>query len=220
MRLGIITGLADEAACLAASPDVSIVCAGPGPTRAAEAARAAIAQGAKVLVSFGVAGSLVPAVRPGQLVLPETVMADGRRFATWPLLRQELASALSVLHQGLLVGSDTPIASPAAKRALSERTGAILVDMESHAVALLAASAGLPFVVLRAVIDGADEAVPEVALAGMGEDGRSRTWPVVRGVMQRPWQLPQLVRLGLRMQAALAALRRAAPVLVEVGRRV
>ncbi len=219
MRLGIVTGLAGEAACFTASAGMSIICAGPGSARAAEAVRHAILHGAEVLVSFGVAGALASDLRPGQLVLPEAVVADGRPIATWSPLCLELGAALTTPYQGLLVGSDIPVVSPVAKRELGQHTGAIAIDMESHAVAMLADAAGLPFVALRAIIDTADETVPEMALAGMGEDGRSRAWPVVQGVMLRPWQLPRLVRLGLRMRAALAALRRAAPVLVEVGRR-
>ena len=68
-----------------------VACSGGSPERArAEAARLA-AEGATGLVSFGLAGGLAPELRPGDLVLPETVQApDGRSLPTDPAWRDNL----------------------------------------------------------------------------------------------------------------------------------
>lgn len=214
MRLGVVSGLVAEAACL---PDgMAIRCAGPGP-RAAQAAAALLAGGAAALVSFGVAGGLSRKLQPGDLVLAETVvLPDGSVLPADPRLRARLAH-LSC-HGGAVVGSDVPVLTPAAKRALRHATGGMAVDMESHVVARAAAAAGVPFLAVRAILDAADEAVPQLALAGMGEDGRSHALPVMAGLLRQPWQLPALLRLSRRMNAALAGLRRAGAELTAVGR--
>ena len=81
--LGIVTGLAAEAALLrAAGITVPIRCGGSSTERARIAARQLVAEGATALLSFGVAGSLVSIVQPGQIVLAdEVVLPVGRRLA-------------------------------------------------------------------------------------------------------------------------------------------
>jgi len=209
VTIGVVTGLADEAGCLSGcGRAVRVLCGGPGPARAAAAARGLIADGAATLVSFGVAGALAPGLRAGELVLAGVVVfPNGRRVAA------EVVEppATGRVHRGLLAGSDVPVLTPAAKRRLFDDTGALAVDMESHAVAAAAHAAGLPFVALRAIVDASDQAVPDLALAGMGADGRTRALPVVRGLLRRPGALPGLLRLRRDMRAALAALREVAP---------
>lgn len=223
MRLAIVTGLRDEAACLAAvPPGVVVAVAGPGPANAETAVRHLVEMGAPALVSFGVAGALAPVARPGRLLLPrEVVLADGGRYPVDERLRAGLAERLAPLDPmgEPLAGSDAPVLTVAGKLALRQATGAVAVDMESHALARLAAQRGIPFVVLRAVADAAESAVPALALAGMAPDGRTRAWPVLRGLARHPGQLPALLRLAVEMRRALAALRRAAPGLAGLARR-
>ena len=83
-RLGIVTGLHDEAAIVraalaaprpggrraAASLDsTAVACLGPGCERAAAAAAELLAGGARALLSFGVAGGCDPALPAGTIVL-------------------------------------------------------------------------------------------------------------------------------------------------------
>ena len=76
-RIGVITGLAVEAATLAPeSPDVfRIAVSAASPARAAQAADAMIADGVRLLVSYGFAAGLDPRLGPGALLLPEAVVA-------------------------------------------------------------------------------------------------------------------------------------------------
>ncbi|MDE0718477.1 MAG: hypothetical protein OXH64_11125, partial [Rhodospirillaceae bacterium] len=70
--LGIVTGLAKEAACLrrAGAMELLMVRAAAGrPEEAAAAARAMAAYGASGLVSFGVAGGLDPSLGAGVIVI-------------------------------------------------------------------------------------------------------------------------------------------------------
>jgi adenosylhomocysteine nucleosidase len=221
VRLAVVSGLRDEAACLAAAPPgVAVACAGPGPANAVAAARRLLDFGAQALVSFGVAGALAPIVRPGRLLLPrEIVLADGSRYAVDQGLRAQLANRLGALAplSEALAGSDAAVLTVSAKRVLRQATGAVAVDMESHALARLAEERRIPFLAVRAVADAADADVPPLALAGMMPDGTTRAWPVIRGLVARPRELPGLLRLAGHMRLATAALRRAAPALAALA---
>ena len=80
------------------------------------------------------------------------------------------------------MGSERIVATAADKRALFEATGAQAVDMESHEVAAVAAAAGLPFLVIRALADPYDQVIPQVAREALRPDGRVR----LQGHARRP----------------------------------
>ncbi|OHC76150.1 MAG: hypothetical protein A3G18_06560 [Rhodospirillales bacterium RIFCSPLOWO2_12_FULL_58_28] len=212
--LGIITGLALEARCLGAGLNgLTVRCSGPGPERAGKTARALLKEGCTALISFGLAGGLDPAIGPGDLVLADSVItADGKRFVTDREWRQRLCAALSDTPcvSAPLLGVGQAITMPEDKRRLFLDTGAVAVDMESHAVAEVADEAGIPFLAVRVIADPAAGEIPSSALKGVGEDGRSRPLAVALALLWRPWELPAILRLKRDSDRALAALRRIA----------
>ena len=80
-------------------------------------------------------------------------------MATDPNWRAEWAAAAAAarLHTagGGLLDSAQAVTSIADKRILYEASSAVAVDMESYAVAGVAAGAGVPFVAARAIADPA-----------------------------------------------------------------
>lgn len=177
-----------------------------------------VADGAAGLVSFGLAGGLDARLKPGALVLADAVgLPDGAVIVADPEWREAVRAALGDLglavRVGRVAGRDNPALTPADKASLARDSAALAVDMESHAVARVAQAAGLPLLVLRAVGDPADRAVPGFAMAGLAPDGRTRAAPVLRGLLRRPGALPALLALARDTQRGLRALRRAAPAL-------
>ena len=221
--LGVVAGMAVEARCLprpSAGDALEVACSGGDAARAAAAAERLVSKGARALLSFGVAGGLDPALGPGALIVAETVIApDGTRQSTDSAWRAALLADLAPMGPvgGALVGSDRLISSVGAKRALFEATGASAVDMESHAVARVAAASGVPFAVLRAVADPAGRALPGAARAGLGTDGRVRVASVLLSLARRPWEMPGVFALALDTRRALRALRRGAEVAALFG---
>ena len=188
--VGIVTGLAAEARI--ARP-LGIVAAGGGRPAGAEAAALRLmAQGASALVSFGLAGGLDPALPSGAVVLPATVLLDSEEWRCDPAL----AARLGARALGAIYGGGQIVATRAAKSALHARTGAIAVDLESAAVARVAARFGLPFAVLRAICDPADRALPRAALVALDQAGRIGPVRVAWAVLSRPQDIPALIRLG------------------------
>jgi hypothetical protein len=78
--------------------------------------------------------------------------------------------------------------------------------MESHIAARDAAEHGLPFAVVRVVIDPADQALPAAAEVGLREDGSPNLPAVLQSVAQHPTQLPALMRLAYCAAIAKKAL--------------
>jgi adenosylhomocysteine nucleosidase len=212
--IGVITGSRAEARCLRGL-GVAVACSGARPAQArAETARL-IARGAEGLVSFGLAGGLAPPAASGDLVLADAVvLPEGARITTDSAWRQHLMAALRAAgrpHLAAVAGSDRLLTTVAAKRALFEATGALAVDMESHVVATAAAAAGRPFVVIRAIADRHDQALPGAAAVALGPSGEVRLRALTRALLERPGDLPALLRLAGQSGRALAVLRRVVP---------
>ncbi|MFQ5701990.1 MAG: purine phosphorylase, partial [Acidobacteriota bacterium] len=180
-RVGVVAGLQREAdsfrrgetASGHAAPRVDVLVCGIGPDRAARAARRLFERGAGALISWGFAGGLSPELLPGDAVIPSAVMdPQGRRFEADPTWRGHLLARLGMPTEDgpgmTLATTSMPLTSAAAKRSYHLHSGAEAVDMESAAVAAVAAEAGLPFLAIRAICDSVTEDLPPAALASIG----------------------------------------------------
>jgi len=191
---------------------------GPGPAAAAAGAERAVARGAACLVSWGTAGALRQG-EPGNIVLPDRLLDDARRaFSIEMKLVEALARAfepVGPILRGTLASTSSPVTSVADKRALANATDAIAVDMESVAIADVAARAGLPLVVVRVIVDRADRSVPAAAIAGM--DGpRTRPGRVLAGLLVSPGDTGAVIALGRAARRARQTLRACAPILASI----
>ena len=178
------------------------------PAGAEAAAEFLVTRGVSALVSFGLAGGLDPALLAGTLVVADAVIEAGHRYPTDPALSARLGTPTT---QSVLAGTAI-LADPAAKRAARAATAAAIIDLESGAVARVAARHNLPFAVLRAVCDPAGRALPPLALAALDSGGRIGPGRVIAALLRHPWQIPALLGLArdaMRARAALlAAVRR------------
>jgi adenosylhomocysteine nucleosidase len=175
-----------------------------------EGAQSLIASGVSGLVSFGIAGGLAPDLRCGTIVLASAVrMIDGATTAVDGEWRRRLAAAAPSFVDGVMLGADAIVADPAEKALLHRATGAAAVDLESHRVAAAATAAGIPFVILRAIADGADRALPPAALVPLAPEGRVDLRAVLCETLRRPRQIPQLLRVAQDTATALRALAHA-----------
>lgn len=185
---------------------------GGTPEGALAAALALVADGATGLISFGLAGGLDPALRPGAVVMPRTVLDKDGTFRTDPAL----AAPFGGLTDHALLAGQRIAASAADKRALFAATGACAIDLESGGVAEAAKQCNVPFAVVRAICDPAERDLPPAALMALDAAGVIGISRVLRSVAMRPGQVPAL--LALARDAALA--RRALLSLRRPGRPV
>ncbi len=188
-----------------------LILSGVGPAAAAEGARRLAAAGARALISWGMAGGLDPALEAGTVVLPGEVMSpDGSLFTTARDWRERVSCAIAAHQQvcsGRLLTRGEALGSIAAKALAFRQTAAVAVDMESSAVAEVAASLCVPFLAVRAIVDTASDTVPRAALAAATVDaGALRIGRLLAALARAPGELPALVRLARGYRTARGAL--------------
>jgi adenosylhomocysteine nucleosidase len=182
---------------------------GMGCAAAGMAARRLVEAGATALVSWGMAGGLDPDLPAGAICLPREVVApDGMRFATASPWRETLTASVASCRpvaSGALLTSLHPIAGVAAKAQARHETGAVAVDMESSAVAEVAAASHVPFMAVRVIVDTAHDAIPSSVTAA-GESGQVRIARLLMGLARSPGEIVALIRLARRYRAAIRSL--------------
>jgi adenosylhomocysteine nucleosidase len=188
---------------------------GMGGAAAATAARGLVDAGAAALMSFGLAGGLDPGLTSGSVVMPgEVISSDGARFLTSDAWRRQLQLSIAGLGPvacGTLLTVSQPIGRIADKARAFRETGAVAADMESWAVAQVAALHGLPFVAVRVIVDSAQDVLPP-AVTAASREGRLNMRRLIGGLAAAPLDLLALMRLAQRYRIAtrmLAALARA-----------
>ncbi len=158
------------------------------------------------MISFGLAGGLDPALRPGEVIVPQTVLSDG-------VTRQadrSLADRFGGLTTHTILGGRDIAATAVGKRRIQGLTQAHAIDLESGAVAATAAAHGLPFVVVRAICDPAERDLPPAALFALDPGGAIAPWRVIRSVFGDPRQIAPLLALARDARTARTALLRLA----------
>ena len=207
------TGGFEELAALSGS---RLAISGIGYEAARAAARALVEAGVTALMTFGMAGGLDPTLKAGSIVLPgELISPSGARFITCRSWRERIASAVSssrAVTEGNLLTSASAIDSVADKAAAYRASGAVAVDMESAAVAEVAAAARLPFIAVRVIVDTAADVLPRAVVAA-SRAGRVQMGRLIAGLALAPGQIKPLIRLSQRYRTAMRSLR----VIAEAG---
>jgi len=212
--LGIVTGLElEKQLCLKAYKSKSetaplIACAAGTVAGAERAANKLIEQGATWLMSFGVCGGLAAGVDTGDLILPKTVIMDGETLSLESEWYNRVLGKFPLAKTGALVSVETAVTTPKQKVKLQERSQAIAVDVESFVVMQAAQTHNLQGLIIRAVLDPSHQALPPAALNGVNAKGETQIWPVIKGLIKRPQDLPDLIRLGGQNKRACGALTR------------
>jgi adenosylhomocysteine nucleosidase len=207
LRIVAVTGLAIEAR-IVAGEGVKTVAVGGDGRRLEAALEREFSRGATAIISVGIAGALVAALKPGRWVIADAVVTRGAQWDVHAAWAMALAARLPRAVRGTVVGVDTIVAKPAEKRALGVETGAIAVDMESHVVARFAALHGIPFAVLRVIADPVGRAIAQAATRGMRSDGSVNSRAVLGSLARSPRQLPALFRNAVDARMAFRALSR------------
>jgi adenosylhomocysteine nucleosidase len=208
---------------VAGNREVMVVTGGIGPRRTQRTVDQFIAMPFSAIFSIGCAGALVPGLTTGQLVLAPAVSMhelnedsgfDETRLQRFPVdpqllsyTRTAAAKAGVPTADGSLFTSPKVLFTPEEKAQRGRETGAIAVEMESGVHAAFAAQRGLPFLVLRVILDGVDMRLPMVK--GLTTpDGDVRAFKAAMHVVTHPHHLPALLALKRSRAAAAHALVR------------
>jgi hopanoid-associated phosphorylase len=206
--IAVICGMRSEAALLPRG--TAFACTGGNAARAYDEAQRLLAEGAAGLLSFGIAGGLDPALRPGDLIVGTGVVVGDHTLPCDAAWAERLHAAVPGAKPGAIYGAANAVTFPAEKDSLFRRTRAVAVDLESAGMALACAEAGRPCAVLRAIADPASRAIPPSALKGLTPMGRIDSLPVLRSLLANLGEAGGLMRLGMETRTALGSLADAA----------
>ncbi len=204
----VVAGLLFEAR-IARRNGTARVCCGRGPEMAAAlgaALGAAIGPRCSGILSFGIAGGLDPALRPGAQLVASCVVTTKGTTATDAIWSGSLLRSHPRAIHAPILSTPEAVADPADKNEHFRRTGAVAVDMESHIAAEVAVELGLPFAVLRVVADPATRRVPQAALSGLLPNGRTNVPAVLRALLRRPAEIVDLFHVARDAWTARLAL--------------
>jgi adenosylhomocysteine nucleosidase len=201
-----VTGLAFEAR-IARRSGVTVIFDGDR-RRLVAALEYALACGSRGIISFGIAGGLAYDFALGDLVVASEIATEKGRFPTDPIWSNRIRQAVPHARSAVIVGVDAAVADSPTKRALHQRTGAAVVDMESHVAAEVAEAYRVPFAAVRVVADPVHRVLPEAALIPLRADGRPDIPVILGSVAANVRQVPGLVRLALDAYVARRTLLR------------
>ena len=204
--------------------DLILASAGVGIDAARIAAQGLITHGVSALVSVGLAGGLAPGIAAGHIILSSQLLqTDGRRvFGAWKPDAQGIEGAYRHLTarripvcRGTILTVAEAVLTHDAKAALFVKFRGLAVDMESAAVARVAAEAGLPFFGVRAICDPVERTVPNELAAFLDAGGKIRPGTIAMSLARRPALVVDMWGMGRLFSSARKALKHAWQVLVD-----
>jgi adenosylhomocysteine nucleosidase len=190
--------------------NVALIESGIGMDHAARAAGVLIeAVSPGIILNFGFCGGATTATAVGDIVVAEQLLyCKGGRCAEQAGLAADIAEKLTGLleegclgskfrlHRGAFVTAGEIVAKRGLPALLPAGTAKPVLEMETAAVARIAAEKGIPLVGLRAVSDGADEELGFTVDEFTDSNMNISVWKVLKTMAVRPRIIPQLLRLA------------------------
>ena len=144
------------------------------------------------LVHPGFGGGLDPALKLADVVLPTEVVNAAGDLVEIPLRADLLPEGIAT---GRLLTVDEIVRKTTEKAKWREKSGGVVVDMESHAVAELCQQMNLRWVGLRVITDTATEELPPEIMTITGPTGAFRLGATIGALWSRPAAVKDLLKL-------------------------
>lgn len=170
------------------------IAGGMGAAAATRAANQALQFSPDTLISYGWAGALTCAVKPGAVCMANEIIdvTTGEHFSTGS-------------HDGFRILTLDHVALATEKRALAAAHKSVVVEMEAAAVARVAAGHGLAFYCIKGISDGYTDKLPDFNKFITPEGQLNMAGLVVHSAL-RPSYWPALMRMGRQSKAAATGL--------------
>jgi adenosylhomocysteine nucleosidase len=208
--------------------EVVFIATGIGMKRGKAIARLALAAlpETSLVIGTGVVGALSGGLRPGDIVIADRAMrarADDAHpehvvavdAATLDYCERTLHAAGLASSTGAILSSPRVLPNAAEKRAAKQLSGAIAVDMESVAIASEAAAGGVPFAIVRTVIDSLEDEIFGAEMAD--EEGRVKPLAAANYLVRNPGALLKIPWMIRNLALATRSLADAIEALIKAG---
>ena len=230
MKIAIVTAMAEEtraalkAAQLLEKPllkkmkiyrariaghDIDLIESGMGMFNAGRAAAELAVQKPELLISVGFGGAVRPGLAVGDAVMAERVLHwGGKGFEEVAVGFFDCNNSIGNLSLtcGTFISCDVILDKRELRSRLAECVPNPVVEMESAAVARVAATESIPFLGIRVVSDPWNEELGFAIHEFCDESMRIRPARVLATILRRPRIIPQLVRLARNSRIAAASL--------------
>lgn len=217
MIAGIVVALPEELSTLTAKKiakgccsfianNIVVAYSGAGGKNAEQAAQLLVSEGATCLISWGCAAALADSLKSGDLTLP-TALFDTNHVqldlnSDWHKYAETLLSNYLPVHTGTLLESKEIVSSSRDKKQLHVETAAVVLDMETVAVAKVARKNNLPFLAIRAIADPVTMDLPKAIAYSLNDEGEVMMGRLLWFLLGHPLELPGLIKLGLHFNVA------------------
>lgn len=180
---------------------IAMVESGMGQQRARRATDALIdAHSPRWVISTGFCGALIPDVKIGQIVVSNKICTeDSDELSVDIGMTTDTARGL---HVGRTLTVNHMVRTVEQKHELSQKMGAIAVDMETYAVAAACRDRKTRFMAVRSASDDLSADLPAEVLSLVGDTGAVRIGAVIGALWKRPGSYKDMWRI--REQAMLA----------------
>ena len=211
--------------------EVTFVATGIGIKRARAIARQALSAlpETELVIATGVVGALSGGLRPGDIVIADRAI-KARQDSPHPEQVLQVDPAIvdrceRTLHRaglasstGAILTSMRIIPNGAEKRIAKQHSGSIAVDMESAGIAIEATARGIPFAIVRTVIDSLEDEIFGAELAG--EDGRVKPLAAANYLVRNPGAFLKIPWMLRNLALATRALADAIEAIIRDGLHV
>jgi adenosylhomocysteine nucleosidase len=164
-----------------------------------------------LIICAGFGGGLQPDVKEGDIVIGTDVLdlaedtgQTVRTRSTHSLLQAgdlDISSSPYRLHFGKILTSDELVLKAVHKQRLGKATGASACDMETSAVAKVAADRKTPMLAIRCITDGSRTTLPE-EFNDFFIVGQLKKRRILSACTHRPHLILDLARIGVRARRA------------------
>ena len=196
--------------------NVSLIESGIGAARAAQATGILIdTVSPGIILNFGFAGAVLAGPAVGDIVVADRLLFFNERLFTEqqgppPGLSEKLTAMLGKgrtgsdfrIHRGTFINTGEIVAKRWLAGFLPDGTTNPVLEMETAAVARIAARAKVPLVAVRAISDAADEELGFSIGEFTDREMNIRAWKVLRTLAGKPRIIPQLFRLARNSKLA------------------
>jgi adenosylhomocysteine nucleosidase len=195
--------------CRIAGHDITLVEAGMGMLNAGWAASILAAELPDLLISAGFGGGVLPGLKVGDVVLAERVLhctGNGFEQVAVNFHGQSGGNNPGLPLRGEFITSDGILNKHQLMVILPRDIHRPVVEMESAAVARVAAEHGIPFMGVRAISDPWDEELGFSIDEFCDDNKKIRPLKVLATILRRPRIIFQLIRLAWNSRVAASRL--------------